>query len=419
VDSIFNYRRTIAVVCSTVLLIGVVGCGSDDPGTGDGASASEPTATVTSATEPTATVTSATEPTATVTSATEPTATVTSSCVAAAEAFLADYDSLPTELGDEFTPLSSPPPSSGKVVRLNIGAVPVDAEAGLTVAESAEAIGWTYEPISYDGSLPDLISKFEQAIDGEPDIIIYSGVPPTALSDVLARAADEGIVVVATAVVEQPEPSASSGYAGQVTGLADWELWGEINAYMFMRDSACQGNVATFTLPLPVVQASANKFKAVVEANCPDCKVSIQDIQLKDVGSPAATGAMVSALQADPTITHVNPLIADVATGLDVALAQAGITDVSTFGVVMNDIALNSLKEGNNGWWLVGSPFLVGYATFHAGLTVLDTGHAYVTPVLPVAIFTANNVTDDMTSNMTWPRDAQDQFKALWPQPHN
>jgi ABC-type sugar transport system substrate-binding protein len=391
VNRSLSFGRVVGVVCSLVLVVGVAGCGSDDT-----SAAGDDTGV-------------------TVTSAAGVETSATAGCVAAADAFLADYDSLPTELGDAFKPLSARPASSGKVVRLNIGPVPVDAEAGLTVGEAAEDIGWTYEPVSYDGSVPDLIAKFDQAIDGDPDIIIYSGVPPTALSDVLARAADAGIVVVATAVVEEPESSQSVGFAGVVTGLADWELFGEINAYMFMRDSGCEGNVVSFSLPLPVVQASANKFKAVVEENCPDCKVKIQDIQVKDVGSPAATGAMVSTLQADPSITYVNPVIADVGTGLDVALDQANI-EVTTFGVVMNEIALNSLKNGDDGWRLVGSPFLVGYATFHVGLTVIDSGKPYVAPVLPIAVLTAQNVTDDMTDHWFWPRDAYTQFKALWPQ---
>jgi ABC-type sugar transport system substrate-binding protein len=82
----------------------------------------------------------------------------------------------------------------------------------------------------------------------------------------------------------------------------------------------------------------------MLSSKCPDCKVTYNEIQPKDLGSPAATNAMVSKLQADPSIKYAYTIIGNVAAGLTTALSQANITGVKIFGQVPDENAIKALR---------------------------------------------------------------------------
>jgi ABC-type sugar transport system substrate-binding protein len=193
----------------------------------------------------------------------------TSSCVAAANAYLKPWDTLPTSLSSAYTPLTTQPAPGGTVIKLVNGHIPSDNESFQQQAIAAQAIGWKAKEIVFDGTVADLNAKFQQAISAKPTAITVAGWPPAALERPLAAAKAAGIVVGLSSV---SDPASSyPGYASNTNGAATAKQIGQLNAYMFMRDSGCKGSVAVFNLPFPILKVATDEFQATVKAHCPDC----------------------------------------------------------------------------------------------------------------------------------------------------
>ena len=99
--------------------------------------------------------------------ATATAAATTSSCLAAANAFLKPWDSLPTSLSSAYTPLTSKPAPGGTVMQLVNGTIPSDGQSFQQLSIAAHTIGWTAKDIIFDGTVADLNAKFEQADLGQ------------------------------------------------------------------------------------------------------------------------------------------------------------------------------------------------------------------------------------------------------------
>jgi ABC-type sugar transport system substrate-binding protein len=289
--------------------------------------------------------------------------------------------------------------------------IPTDQTSFVAQEAAAKAIGWTAKEISYDGSVADLNAKFEQAISEKPTVITLSGEPATVIEQPLANAKAAGIVVSMDNILDSP--TSNPGFAAMTSGAPTTKLIGELNAYMFMRDSGCKGSVAVFNLPFPILKVATDSFTQTVHANCPACQVSYNELTTNEIGTPAGTGAIVSALQSSPSTKYVYTIISDVATGLPAALSQAGITGVKIFGEVPDANAIESLRKGTSAWWIDQSAVLNGWTELDAALRALDSGKVIQdNGHYPLAILTPQNVgSNDIP---TYPLDYQSEFKKLW-----
>jgi len=336
----------------------------------------------------------------------------TSSCVAAANAYLKPWDTLPPSLSSAYPPLTSKPAPGGTVIKLVNGKIPSDNESFQQQAIAAQAVGWTAKEIIFDGTVADLNAKFEQAISEKPTAITVSGWPPAALQRPLAAAKAAGIVVGLSSVAD---PAGSyPGYASNTNGAATAKEIGQLNAYMFMRDSGCKGLVAIFNLPFPILRIGTSEFQATVKAHCPDCTVSYNEVQSSDIGTPALPSAVVSKLQSSPGTKYVYAIIGNVADGLAPALSQAGISGVKIFGQVPDTTSIAALRNGTNAWWIDQNSLIDGWTemdgllrALEAKKTVSDTGG------YPLAILTPQNVPSG-TGIPVEPANYQNEFKKLW-----
>jgi len=335
-----------------------------------------------------------------------------SSCIAAANAYLKPWDALPTSLSSAYAPLSQEPAPGGTVIKLVNGAIPSDNESFQQQAIAAQAIGWRAKEIVFNGTVEDLNAKFQQAISDKPTAITVAGWPPAALQRPLAAAKAAGIVVGLSSVTD---PAASyPGYASNTNGTATAKQIGQLNAYMFMRDSGCKGSVAIFNLPFPILKIATSEFQATVRAHCPDCTVSYNEVQSSDIGTPALPSAVVSKLQSSPSTKYVYAIIGNVADGLAPALSQASITGVKIFGQVPDATSIAALRNGTNAWWIDQNSLIDGWTemdgllrAMEAKKTISDTGG------YPLAILTPQNVPGG-TGIPVEPANYQDEFKKLW-----
>jgi ABC-type sugar transport system substrate-binding protein len=334
-----------------------------------------------------------------------------SACMSAAADYLKSWDALPTALPAAYTPLSKKPATGKTMIKL-VGPIPSDNDSWQQQATAAKAIGWTSKKISFDGTVEDLNAKFEQAVSEKPAAIGLSGWPVSAIEKPLADAKKTGVVVSLDSISD--EPTSNPGYAALSNGGPTAKKIGELNAYEFMRSSNCKGSVAIFNLPFPILKVATDSFTSTVKTNCPDCKVSYNEIQTKDIGTPAATNAMVSKLQSSPSTKYVYTIIGNVATGLDTALAQASISGINIFGQVPDDNAIKALRNGTNAWWVNQSSLMNGWTELDAALRAIDSGKTVTdTGDYPLALLTPKNVPSG-TDLPVLPTTYQDDFKKLW-----
>ena len=189
---------------------------------------------------------------------------------------------------------------------------------------------------------------------------------------------------------------------------------GQLHANMVMKESDCKANVAIFSLPFPILKVGTDEFQAVLKAECPDCKVSYSEIQPKDLGSPAATNAIVSKLQSDPSVKYVLTVIGNVAAGLNTALDQANIKDVKIFGAVPDENSIKALQDGTNAWWLTQTSQINGWMELDAVLRAIESGKPVNTTGNPIGVLTPENVPPDAASVPIFPADYEDLFKQVW-----
>jgi ABC-type sugar transport system substrate-binding protein len=336
----------------------------------------------------------------------------TSSCMTAANNFLKPWDALPTSLSSVYPPLSAKPARGGTIIKLVNGTIPSDNESYQQQALAAQAIGWTAKEIVFDGTVADLNNKFEQAISDKPTAITLGGWPPAALARPLADAKAAGIVVGLSSVADSA--TSNPGYASNTAGAATAKEVGQLNAYMFMRDSGCKGSVAIFSLPFPILKITTDEFQATVKAHCPDCTVSYDEVQSSDIGTPALPSAVVSKLQSSPSTKYVYAIIGNVADGLASALSQAGVSGVKIFGETPDATSIATLRNNTNAWWIDENSLIDGWTELDGVLRALEAKKAVSdTGGYPLAILTPQNVPPG-TGIPVEPANYQDEFKKLW-----
>lgn len=332
------------------------------------------------------------------------------SCLGAANDFLKPYDTLPTSLPAALTPLAQTPMKGGSIVDV-VGPVPSEQTIADAEKEAAGKLGWTAQSVHDDGSVEDVNAKLEQAIAMHPTIITVSGYPVAALTEPLEAAKKAGIVVVMGAQTDTP--TGYPGFAAATGGKSAYETMGRIDAFEFMRASNCTGSVDIMSLGnYPVVAAGDSSFKATVSQYCPACEITSTSIQAKDIGTAAATGAVVSSLQANPGVSYIRVDIGSMATGLSAAMAQVG-RKVTIFGDVPDAAAIAALRNKTNAWWVNFGSGLFAYALFDAGLRATESkGPVTDNGSFPLAVLSPGNVPAGTLP--TVPSNYPDLFAKLW-----
>ncbi|MBB3085559.1 sugar ABC transporter substrate-binding protein [Geodermatophilus sabuli] len=328
-------------------------------------------------------------------------------CVDNANAYLDDRGLLPESIPEELTPLSKPPTEGLTITYVHLPS-PSAVETAQHLVDIAPEIGWTGKAVTYDGSVEDANRKLLAAID-DSDVVLTLGLPPAAAQDAIRAAEEKGVLLMLDAV--EP-PQSVPGFGGTPLGGDLYNKMGEPGANMVMQATNCQGNVAVFGLPFDAMHNLADGVQQGLEASCEDCTSSYTDIPLSALGSPAATNAVVSKLQSDPSIDFAFFTTGDLAIGIEPALKQAGL-DAQIGGAIPVSQNLAALQRGDNAFWLGvphgTSPWLI----LDTAVRALDSGQPTVGNHYPVPVFTPDNIesTDPIP---VYPTDIGDQFKELW-----
>jgi ABC-type sugar transport system substrate-binding protein len=332
-------------------------------------------------------------------------------CMQRASAFLKSWDTPATSLSADYPRLPGPPPAHGTIVRMT-GPLPTEQQSTDAMIAAAKTIGWTGEAVQFDGSVEDLNQKLEQEIAQKPAIIVESGFPVSSIARPVQEARAAGVIIVAADIADTP--TTYPGFSAVMASGPTYQTEGEINAYEFMLQSDCHGQAAIFDLPYPILKVGADAFTATVDKQCPACKVSYTLVQASDVNTPAATQAVVSKLQSDPSVKYLMFTYGDLSLGVASALQQAGISGIKIFGDAPNTTDIAALRSGQNAWWIDESPVLQGWMSLYVGLRALETRKPVPdTSQYPLGLLTPANVGGG-TGTPVIPENYQALFEKLW-----
>ena len=197
---------------------------------------------------------------------------------------------------------------------------------------------------------------------------------------------------------------------------ANDEQMGKVLADFFISDSGGKGNVLIEHVPAyPILGGFTDGFQAEVKALCPDCKVKIQDITIPDLVAGKVPSVLVSALRSNSDADYLAFDVGPFAAGIDSALAGAGLEGkVKIIGEAADEAAIAGLKSGKHTAWTgfdpVYSTYVMADAMFRDSLGMPIDAEA--AGLQPTQILTKDNVGD--VDSWSEPKDALDQFKALW-----
>jgi ABC-type sugar transport system substrate-binding protein len=331
-------------------------------------------------------------------------------CMDNANAYLDERGLLPESLPEELTPLSKPPAEGLTITRVGPAAVPTSLSLSERLVEIAPEIGWTGSGVTYDGSVEDLNRKALEAVSSS-DVVVLDGLPTAALQAPIQAAKDNGVLLLIASINEVPQ--SVPGFGGTPYGGDMSPNLGELGAYAFMQATDCQGTVANFEISgYPAQEAIGDSLEEVLARECEDCSYSSTGINQTDIGSPAATNAVVSKLQSDPSIDFAFFTFGDLAVGLGPALTQAGI-DVQIGGAYPNTQNLEAMQKAGNGFWLGVPEETNAYVIVDTAARALDSGQPVVDSYYPIPVYTPDNLetTDEVPA---YPTDIAEQYKELW-----
>lgn len=328
-------------------------------------------------------------------------------CVDNADKYIEDRGLLPETLPEELTQLSKSPTPGLTITYVHFPA-PSARNTAERMVELAPTLGWVGKAVSFDGSVEDANRKLLSAID-DSDIVLTIGLPPAAVQAPIQAAKEKGVLLMLDAT---DPPESVPGFGGTPLGGETYSKMGEPAAYMFMQATNCQGSMAFFGSPFDAVRNLADETQQVLEDNCEDCSFTYTDIPPGDIGSPAATTAIISKLQSDPSLDFAFFMPGDLAVGLEPALKQAGL-DVGVGGALPTTPSLAALERGENVFWLGVPDRTNAYVILDTAARALDGGEPTAGDHYPVPIFTPDNIesTDVVPVH---PTDIDDQFKKLW-----
>jgi ABC-type sugar transport system substrate-binding protein len=330
-------------------------------------------------------------------------------CVDKATQYIDDRGLLPDTLPEGLTPLSKAPTEGLTIARLSPGSVPTSVALSNKIVELAPEIGWIGKNVTYDGSVEDLNRKALEAMDSA-DIVVVDGIPTAAIQEPIRVAQEKGVLLLDGSISEHPV--SVPGFGGTPYGGDTFDKLGELGMNAILQSNNCQGGVAVFSLPVPNLQSEGDTMKEILAKECPDCGFSYTDIPFSDIGSPAATNAVVSKLQSDPSIKFAYFTIGDLAVGLAPALKQAGI-DVQVGGAIPVPQNLDATKQGENEFWLGFPQETSAWNILDTAARALDTGKPVVGNNYPVPMYTPDNI--EVTDHIpAYPTDMGDQYKKLW-----
>jgi ribose transport system substrate-binding protein len=334
-----------------------------------------------------------------------------SSGVSAAKAYSGQFLKTPTNINIS-TPLKSKPPSG----KLLIG---LDSGTGLAVvfakywAKAAADLGWTYKDLNSGSTPASQQAAFNSAIQQNPAGILTSGIPNATLASGLALAKQKGIWVNSSADTDPPK---GAMFDTSIANPDQLHEWGKMVAGYVVGQSDGKAVIQMFSLPVfPILYEFDKAFKAAIAQWCPDCKITEHPQQGSDIGTKTPQ-AVVSSVTRNPSTNWLIFDLGDLATGVNAALAAAGLHGLHIGGLTADSPNIAAVKNKTQDVWTAYSLPIVAYRQVDSFARKFENSPT-LKATLPTQLITPDNVSSlvmDPQGNYVGVADYRTQFLKLW-----
>jgi ABC-type sugar transport system substrate-binding protein len=327
----------------------------------------------------------------------------------------ASFFEQPTEIGPTVPLESQPEPKTVAWLECELTGC-LDITPGFEAATAA--LGWDLEVIGVQSFDP--APGFQQAIDLGVDYIALTGTPAALIQDQIDAAAAAGIAFFSCYSTDEVDGPGANIWM-QCVNADTAPLWSGIisNAVIDRSDGAA--NVLLVNLPdFPILVAGSDGARAAFDANCPDCTFNELPVTIDQLLAGDVPAAVVSALQNDPSITHLYFNADALATGVADTLDEAGLLEGLTLvGSDFNAAILQEIVDGKQQFWLANPKPYAGWLMVDGmarhSIGQANTQLAEVSNV-PTFLLDDPELAADLIPSNGWPGPdgMEDQFKALW-----
>jgi ribose transport system substrate-binding protein len=311
----------------------------------------------------------------------------------------------------DLEPLSAKPEPGRHVIYLANSNAPTDIANGEYFLAAAELLGWTGDTINYAGDPATLSEALDEAVNDQPDAVVFSGQDPAAFANSLEKASEAGVPVFVGGTPGTPEGMENGGLSGVSLGTNFLLTEGEASADWIIRDSNGTANIAVVTLAgFPTLELESKGFEEELEKYCPDCTSQRVDVQITEIGK-GVPATVVSTLQANPDIDYLYFPYGDVSVGVPAALAAANL-DPNIVSSIASDNTYADLKAGKAVMTMSTSSQVQGWLEADLVARYYDTGEPVLNDITPLRIYDESN--SEAETLPISPEDYEEQFKKLW-----
>lgn len=332
--------------------------------------------------------------------------------LAAAQAIVDKAEARPATI-EQTKPITGKIPTGKRIVFLSCG-IETCKKTGDLLKPGAEALGWTVDIVTTDGSAEQVSNAFTAAIRSGADVVYLPTADIDQLAAPLKEAEAKGVLFASVASTD--EPTGDGAYFFNMGGSAYFKKMGEVLAAKAIVDSkgsaqALYVNLPEFSILGPMNVGFEDGFKAM----CPSCKTESIDVPFSSVGKDAPD-LIVSALRARPDVKYlVLSEISALEPGLPAALKAAGLNGIKILGESGSEQVYTDVTNGE----ILGTIQPEGYSYSYGLLDALARKFAGdpPSPVQPnLFLLTKDNIPDDVTGRIAWPAvaDMHDQYLKLW-----
>lgn len=304
-------------------------------------------------------------------------------------------------------------PEDAKIVYLYNG---IDQSTSLLngMKAAAEALGWTFEPFTYDPTNPATFGTAAQsAVASKPDVLVTTALVKAQLDPVLAMASKAGIPVIDTLSSNE----ASEGHYPIFRTPVATAYAADLLAEQILADAdgkpvhVAESSVPQFVETLGVV---TERVKAALE-DCSECTHDTVDISVPDVFNGKYVSQITSFLQRKQDVTVLVSNVAQLDLGMDAALQQAGLDGITRYGVGPSEAQVSALQNGGAGAWAMYPLEVIGWAIIDTSARIItgDTSNPWSDATLSYVV-NKTNAQDVDAKNPEFPAGYQGMFKTLW-----
>jgi ABC-type sugar transport system, periplasmic component len=222
---------------------------------------------------------------------------------------------------------------------------------------------------------------------------------------------------------DTPAGAQNGLYGVAQNGAGDLKT-GALMADWIIANSGGHANVVYVDIPLyPSLVGQGQGAQSEISKLCPSCTFATLPVSVTQLGAGQVPAAIVSYLQAHPSINYLYLSFQDLDAGVAGALRTAGLTSkVKIVGTEGQATQLHEIVSGQEAMWsILPEPYVmwevvdwmarlsVGALT-PASLAATDEGVAFIadTPAAATAQLTENG------GNWAGPTNYEAQFKQLW-----